>query len=113
MTRSWPSSAPAADQDVDVRIVGVPVIDGDPIEPGAEIAFDVLHQLSDEAAHVLKFGRILGRDDEPEMVPVIGGALGKGLFIGRVRGGVEHPRIGAVAGDAVALQISDVLGQRC
>ena len=27
----------AADQQVDMRIVGVPVIDGDPVEPGAEV----------------------------------------------------------------------------
>ena len=32
--------------------------------------------------------------------------------VGRIRSGVEHPRIGAVAGHAVALQIRHVLGQR-
>ena len=31
----------AADQDVDMRIVGVPVIDRDPVELGAEVLLDV------------------------------------------------------------------------
>ena len=82
----------ASDQNVDVRVVGVPVIDGNPIEFGAEIALDILHQLAREAAQVRQLGRILGRDDEPEMVPVIRRALGEGLFVGRVRRGVEHIR---------------------
>ena len=45
-----PIVGPAADQDVDVRIVGVPVIDRHPVEPRAEISFDVVHQLAGEGA---------------------------------------------------------------
>ena len=57
----------AAHEDVDVGTIGVPVIDRDPIELRAEIAFGVV------------------------------GAR------------IEHPCLGAVAGDAFALQICDVL----
>ena len=31
----------AADEDMDVRIVGVPVVDRDPVEPGAEVPLDI------------------------------------------------------------------------
>ena len=52
----------AADQDVDVRVVGVPVIDGHPVELGAEIAFGIGHQLARERAKVGHLARVLGRD---------------------------------------------------
>ena len=39
----------AAHDDVDVGIVGVPVIDADPIELGAEILLHLAHQLAGEA----------------------------------------------------------------
>ena len=59
-----------------------------------------------------KLRRILGRDDETEVVAIILAALGEGAFIGRVGGGVEHARVLAVACHALALQVGDVLGQR-
>ena len=34
----------AADKDMDMGIVGVPVIDAEPIEPRAEIAFNLRHR---------------------------------------------------------------------
>jgi len=38
----------ATDNDVDMGIIGVPMIDANPIEPRAEIAFSLRHQLSRE-----------------------------------------------------------------
>ena len=102
----------AADQDMDVRIVGVPVIDRDPVEPRAEIALDIGHQLAREGPEVGHLRRVLGRDDEPEMVSVILAPLGEGALVGRIGPGVEHAGVRAVPGDALALQIGDVLGKR-
>jgi hypothetical protein len=52
-------SAPS-DQDVDVWIVGVPVVYHNPIELGAEIAFGIGHQLARKGAQTVQLGRILG-----------------------------------------------------
>ena len=68
-----------------MRIVGVPVIDRDPVELGAEIAFGVGHQLAGEGAKVGHLGRVLGRHGEPEMMPVVLAALGEGLRVGVLR----------------------------
>jgi len=46
------------------------------------------------------------------MMPVIPAALREGPLVGRVGARVEHPGIGAIVGDAVALEIGDMLGQR-
>jgi hypothetical protein len=41
-------------------IVGVPVVDGDPIELGVKIVFGVRHQLTCHGAEAFQFGRVLG-----------------------------------------------------
>ena len=41
-----------ADQDMDMRIVGVPVIDRDPVELHSEVALGIRHQLAGEGAQV-------------------------------------------------------------
>src|SRR5260370_8095001 len=46
------------------------------------------------------------------MMPVVPAALGEGLLIGGVGTGIEHAGVGAVMGNAVALQIDDMIGQR-
>src|SRR3546814_17198177 len=43
----------ATDKNVDVRIVGVPMVDRDPIEAGPEITRHVLHQVAREAAEIV------------------------------------------------------------
>src|SRR3546814_18457040 len=45
----------AAQYDVGVRLVGVPVVDGDPVEPGAQIQFDLLHVVTGEGGNVAEF----------------------------------------------------------
>ena len=69
---------------MDVRIVGVPVIDGDPVELRAEVALGVGHQLAREGAEVGHLGRVLRRDGEPEMMAVVLAALGEGPGVGVV-----------------------------
>ena len=101
----------ASNEDVDVWIVGVPVIDRDPIQPRAEIPLHVPHQLASESTEVGHLAGIFGRDREAEMMPVILAAFGKSLRIGGLRGGVEHARILPVAGYPLTLEISDMFGE--
>ena len=61
-----------------MRVVGVPVIDGGPIELRAKILLHLAHQLAGKGFEVRHIQGVLGRDDEPEMVAVLVGALRKG-----------------------------------
>ena len=70
---------------MDVRIIGVPVIDADPVELRAEVLLHLPHQVAGEGLEVCHLDRVLRRDDEAEMVPVVLGALGEGLGDRRLR----------------------------
>ena len=102
----------AAHDQMDVRIVGVPVIDPDPIQPRSEVVLHLLDEVTGKGSKVLHLGCVLGTDDEPEMMPVITGALGEGTQIRVVRGGVEHPGRRAVLGDALASEIREMRPNR-
>ena len=102
----------ASDQKVDMRIVGVPVIDGDPIEPCAKIGFHLPGEVAGEGSEVGHLGGVFGRHDEPEMMPVILRSIGEGSIVGAVALGVEHARLFAVARDALALQIGEMRRHR-
>ena len=45
-------------------------------------------------------------------MPVPFAPFGESVCVGVVGGGVEHPRVGSVSGDAVALQIGDMFRER-
>jgi hypothetical protein len=100
----------AADDHVRVRVPGIVVIDGDPIEGGVEVLLHLLHELPREGLEVAELDAILGGDDEPELVPVLPAAvdevLGVGLVVGRRVGVPALP----VQGDALALQVAQVGG---
>ncbi len=102
----------AAQDDVDVRVVGVPVIDADPVELGAEVFLDLAHEVAREPLEICHLGRVLRRDDEPEMMPVVLAALGEALHIGIVGLRPEHARLLAVARDALAAQIAEMRVER-
>ena len=95
-----------------MRIVGVPVVDRNPVQFGSEISRDVSHQFAGEGAEVAELGGILRRNNKSKMMPIVLAAFDKGALIRRIRPRVEHPGIGAVPRHALALQIGDVLGQR-
>src|SRR3569833_1225050 len=107
-----PIIAPAANQDVNMRIVGVPMIDSDPVQPRREIALDVHHQLAGEGTQILHLGGILRRDDEAEMMPITLDTACERLLIRLLGLCVEHRGVCAIARDTIALEIADVLGQR-
>jgi hypothetical protein len=75
-----------ADQDMDMMIVGVPMIDADLVELRSEFPLGIRHQLPSEGADVLHVGGVFRRDDESEMMPIILATFSEGLRIGIVRG---------------------------
>ena len=103
--------APAHDQ-VGVRVVGVPVIHRHPIQPRAQVGFHAAHQMPGVGAQVVQLGPVLGRDDEAEMVPVVGAAFLEGVQIGFVGLWPVAPARFAIATRAVALDVAQVLGER-
>ena len=97
---------------MDVGIVGVPVIDRHPIKLGAEVAFRIGHQFPSEGAKIGHPACILWRHREPEMMPVLLAPFDESLCVGVVGSRVEHTGVSAVAGDALAFEVGDVLGER-
>ena len=95
-----------------MRIVGVPVVDGDPIESGPKIGFHLPREVSREGSEIGHLRGVFGRDDEAEVVPVILRSIGKSSIVGTVALGVEHARLLAVARNALALQIGDMRRHR-
>ena len=80
----------AAHDDMDVGIVGVPVVDPDPIKLGAEIPFGLPHQVPSERLEIGKLLCVFRRDDEPEMMPIPFAALGERAVVGVIVLGIEH-----------------------
>ncbi len=62
-------SAPAQD-DMDVRVIGVVVIDGDPVEFRSQIAFRRRHDVAREFAEVLKLAGIFRRHNDAKLMAV-------------------------------------------
>jgi hypothetical protein len=99
-------------QDMDMGIVGVPMIHCHPIQLGTEIAFGIGHQFASEGAEIRHLGRILGRNREAKVMPIILTSLRESLAVGVVRLNVEYPRVGAIAGNPFTFEIRDVLRKR-
>jgi hypothetical protein len=89
------------------------VIDRDPVKLGAEVAVRIGHQFPSEGAKIGHLACILGRHGEPEMMAVLLAPFDESLCVRVVGSRVEHTRISAVAGDALAFEVGDVLGERC
>ncbi len=98
----------AADDDVAVRMAGVEMVDGDPIELGAEILLHLPHYVAGEGAEVRESVTILRGDDEAELVAVFPAAFDEGRAVRSVGVGAIEPPALAVARRAVALQVADV-----
>ena len=79
------------------------MIDGDPVELGAEVARGLAHEIAGEGAQVLHLARVLWRDDEPEMMPVVFAACGKVALVDGVVLRAEHRCVAAVLGHTIAL----------
>ena len=82
------------------------VIDRHPIELGPEIARGMGHQVAGVGAQVGELGRVLGADDEPEVVAVLLAAVSEPRHVGRVAARIEHAGVRAVARHALPLEIA-------
>ncbi|CAH1666802.1 hypothetical protein CHELA40_12894 [Chelatococcus asaccharovorans] len=102
----------AAHEKMNVWVVGVPMIDGDPIEPRAKVRLHLFDQIAGEGAQVVHLAGVFRGDDEAEMVPVVLAAIGEAEIVGAVVVGVEHDALLAVSADAFALQIREVRRDR-
>ncbi len=102
----------AAHQQMDMWIVGVPVIHRDPVEPRSQVCFHLTSEVARVFAQIGQLRRVLGRDDDPEMMPIVLAPLGETAIVGLVAVRIEQRRWRTVAGHTLALQISDVRGQR-
>ncbi|CAM5612877.1 hypothetical protein MAUB1S_10412 [Mycolicibacterium aubagnense] len=104
--------AHAAEDQVDVRMFGIPVRDADPVEPGPEILLHLADELASKAFEVGHLDGVVGRDDEAEMMAVLLAPCREGLGIGVVDFGAEQPGLLSIPGDAFAAQIAQVGGER-
>ena len=64
-----------AQHDVGVRALGVEMVDRDPVELGPQVLLDLRHQPPDIRLEVGIVGAVFRRDDEAELVAVMGAAL--------------------------------------
>ncbi len=88
-----------------VRVTGIEVIDGDPIELGPEVPFHFPHQVADEWFQIFHAGTVLGRDDEAELVAVALLAREEVASIGIVAVLVVELTRPAVARDAISQDV--------
>ncbi len=95
----------AAHEEMDVRVGGVPVVHGHPVELRAEVHLHLLGKIAGERLEVGHVGGVLGRDDEPEVMSVVLAAIGEGAVVGAIGLGVEHHAALAVTADAIALEV--------
>ncbi len=102
----------AAQDDVGVRVVCIPMIDCDPVELGPEIGLHAAHQVAGEGAQVAEFLGVLGRHDEAKLVAIVADASLEGFRVGNaLRCRIDLAPL-AFAGDAVALYVAEMGGGR-
>jgi hypothetical protein len=63
---------------------GVVVIDRDPIQPGPEVLFHLIHEGAGESSQAPQLHPVLGRDDEPELMAVLPATPDERLAVGAV-----------------------------
>jgi hypothetical protein len=93
-------------------MLGVPVIDRGPIELRAEITFHLRYEIAGKRVQIGQLESIVGRDDEAEMMPIIGAPVGEVPGVTILPIGVEHARGLAVFGDALAAEVAQVRRKR-
>jgi hypothetical protein len=98
---------PAAHEDVDMGMLGIPVVDGDPIKPRAQITRGPIHEFAGKAPQALQFTGIIRRDDEPEMMPVPVATFHEGPAVRIIARSIEEFTRRSIAGDSVPLEIAE------
>ncbi|KMZ13524.1 VirD2 components relaxase [Candidatus Burkholderia humilis] len=101
----------APHDDVRVGIVGVPVIDRHPLQPGSQIGFHPRHEVTGVGPQIVQRGTVLGRHDEAEMMPIVDAASLEAVEIRCIGLRSIGPSRITVAAHAVALDIAEMLGE--
>lgn len=69
-----------------MRDEGVEMVRSNSLECRSKILLHEAHEASDQGPKLIILGRVLGSDDEPEMMPVPGAAFNKGPAVRTVLG---------------------------
>jgi hypothetical protein len=101
-----------ADNDVDMRVLRIPVVDSHPVEPGPEVTLRLRHQVPGKGLEIRQLGRVVRRYDEPEMMPVALAPRCEGTMVGVIPLGIEHATGGPVFGYALTPQIGQMSTER-
>jgi hypothetical protein len=100
-----------ADDHMDVRVVGVPVIDGAPHQSATEVRLHLSHQPASERGQI-HFRSVLGRDDEPKLALLaLNRRTQRRPNVRHLGGAVDTPG-GAVLLDAIAFDVREMEGHR-
>ena len=51
-------------------MLGVPMMDGDPLEPGTQVPLHLRHQIAGVGFGIVELRSVFGGDNEPELMPV-------------------------------------------
>ena len=96
---------------MDVRIVGIPVIDCDPVEfvPRSRSASAINSRVN--ARRSCMSVASSGRNDEAEVVTIVLTSLGKRALVGHIGLRIEQTGVGASAETPSRLKVSDMLGR--
>src|SRR5262245_13579296 len=94
-----------AQNDVNVRIIRVPVVDPNPVELGAEVLFHLAHEVARKTPQTRHLGGIFRRDNESKMMAVVFTAFRKAHHVNIIGLWPEHVRLLAIAGDALPAEI--------
>src|SRR5688572_4972058 len=91
-----------------MRMTGIEVIGGDPVQLRAEILFHAAHQAADERLQVFVARAIVRRHHEPELVAILAATLQESITIGMIMPLVIKFAGQALTRHAVALDIAQV-----
>ena len=104
-----PLVIPPANDDVGMRMPGVEVVDGHPVEPGVQITLHLGQEVANERLEVGKTRSFVSRDDEAKLVRVLLRPIQEGGAIDVITGRVVKAARRTLAGHPVA---DDVLEMR-
>ena len=102
----------SAQEDVHMRVAGVPVIDGHPTEPLAKIALGAGHQVTGEGAQILELMGVFRRDDEAKTMAGVFAALCESATIDFVALPTKQSGVFPIPANPVALKLGDMFGHR-
>ena len=95
-----------------VRMAGVEMVHGHPVELGVEVALHLGQKVADEGLEVGEAGPLIGGDDEAELVRVLLGPVQKGAAVHIVGVGIVETTGSAFAGDAITNDVLHVRPRR-